>query len=166
MSLPRDHRLAKAVRDFANAVTEHLRDTTVEGVNIIGKPGCIENAAMEDAWKILNGNEAEYDYLVLAARMMRLWNTIGSVYDMQDAGRFYNAIGTRLRLKEEEGYEGWDGAYPEECLREELANDVCCVFDGSAEQHHYLDVAARAMFLWYRRRNTIEAADAFATACG
>jgi len=166
MTLPRGHRLAVAVRDFAQAVTDYLLDTTVEGVNALGNPGCLERGVMTDAEEIRSGNENEYHYMTIAARVMRLWNVHGAAYDMVDATIFFNALGDRLRLKEAKGYEGWDIAYPEEDLRRELIDDACRVFYGSAERHHYLDVAARALFLWYRRRNTVQAADAFATACG
>ncbi len=74
---------------------------------------------------------------------------------------FADAIKARMAEKHDTGYRGWDGAYPESELLDELAGDVEDVAYNVPLKHfvtscrgimlsRLVDVGARAMMLWYR----------------
>ena len=62
---------------------------------------------------------------------------------------FASAMKTRLTQKLEAGYTGWDGEYPSSTLRRELVGDALELWD-TADDWNAVDIANRAMMLWYR----------------
>jgi hypothetical protein len=64
---------------------------------------------------------------------------------------FASAMKTRLTQKAEAGFTGWDGAYPEGFLWDEIAEAGAYARTSSDFPKLAVDVANRAMMLWWRR---------------
>jgi len=71
---------------------------------------------------------------------------------------FAEAIKRRLDDKAAQGYAGWDGEYPSEDLAFELAADTVEFVVGQGTAQGAIDIAARAMMLWFRHTKGKEAA--------
>jgi len=82
--------------------------------------------------------------------------------DKRDAAvdDFAKAMKARLDEKAAQGYTGWDEHYPAGKLAHEIYNDAARILPetGGWNDKKGIDIANRAMMLWYRRQGAIEAA--------
>ena len=67
---------------------------------------------------------------------------------------FAEAIFDRLLEKCREGYRGWDGGYPYRALVNQILMDANNLNEKSISNVE-LDIAARAMMLWYRKHERV-----------
>ena len=67
---------------------------------------------------------------------------------------FFSQMKERLEEKEAANYKGWDQDYPLSDLFRDLQNDLTTVGYGAPDTKKlYIDIANRAMMLWYRYGN-------------
>ena len=74
---------------------------------------------------------------------------------------FASDMKTRFTQKVEAGYTGWDGSYRSDVLCGEIASDaayigLCIVHDVNTQKKRIIDIANRAMILWYRRKDKVK----------
>lgn len=62
---------------------------------------------------------------------------------------FAAAMKERLEDKLDEGYTGWADTWPVDKLEKEIEQDIYRLCNGEPQE---IDIACRAMFLWYRRQ--------------
>jgi len=70
--------------------------------------------------------------------------------------KFAIKMKARLADKVAQGYSGWEGAYPLIDLCQEIRDDARNVSNYDADENASIDIATRAMMLWWRFLNEKE----------